>query len=97
MIASPITGLVRGLNALIAGLAIQLQQIADAGHGAARGEAPRRSRRQEPLPRQPRPRRPPPRSPAEEAAGDRRRGARPTTTEDRETDAPSEGEEEKEG
>jgi large subunit ribosomal protein L10 len=29
MIASPITGLVRGLNALIAGLAIQLQQIAE--------------------------------------------------------------------
>jgi large subunit ribosomal protein L10 len=28
-IASPITGLVRGLNALIAGLAIQLQQIAE--------------------------------------------------------------------
>ena len=31
MIASPITGLVRGLNALIAGLAIQLRQIADEG------------------------------------------------------------------
>ena len=31
MIASPITGLVRGLNALIAGLAIQLQQIAEQG------------------------------------------------------------------
>jgi large subunit ribosomal protein L10 len=31
MVASPITGLVRGLNALIAGLAIQLQQIADQG------------------------------------------------------------------
>ena len=31
MIASPITGLVRGLNALIAGLAIQLKQIADQG------------------------------------------------------------------
>ena len=29
MVASPITGLVRGLNALIAGLAIQLQQIAE--------------------------------------------------------------------
>jgi large subunit ribosomal protein L10 len=29
VIASPITGLVRGLNALIAGLAIQLQQIAE--------------------------------------------------------------------
>jgi large subunit ribosomal protein L10 len=31
MIASPITGLVRGLNALIAGLAIQLRQIAEEG------------------------------------------------------------------
>jgi len=31
VIASPITGLVRGLNALIAGLAIQLRQIADQG------------------------------------------------------------------
>jgi large subunit ribosomal protein L10 len=31
MVASPITGLVRGLNALIAGLAIQLKQIADQG------------------------------------------------------------------
>ena len=30
-LASPITGLVRGLNALIAGLAIQLKQIADEG------------------------------------------------------------------
>jgi large subunit ribosomal protein L10 len=31
VIASPITGLVRGLNSLIAGLAIQLRQIADQG------------------------------------------------------------------
>jgi large subunit ribosomal protein L10 len=31
LIASPITGLVRGLNQLIAGLASQLQQIADQG------------------------------------------------------------------
>ena len=30
-VASPVTGLVRGLNALIAGLAIQLKQIADQG------------------------------------------------------------------
>ncbi len=39
MIASPITGLVRGLNALIAGLAIQLQKIVDEGLLPA-GEAP---------------------------------------------------------
>jgi large subunit ribosomal protein L10 len=39
MIASPITGLVRGLNALIAGLAIQLKQIADEGMVPRNGEA----------------------------------------------------------
>jgi large subunit ribosomal protein L10 len=39
MIASPITGLVRGLNALIAGLAIQLKQIADQGLVGGDGEA----------------------------------------------------------
>jgi large subunit ribosomal protein L10 len=38
MIASPITGLVRTLNALIAGLAIQLQKIAE--QGLVGGEAP---------------------------------------------------------
>jgi large subunit ribosomal protein L10 len=42
MIASPITGLVRGLNALISGLAIQLGQIRDQGlvGGGAAEEAP---------------------------------------------------------
>ena len=39
VIASPITGLVRGLNALIAGVAIQLQKIVDEGLLPA-GEAP---------------------------------------------------------
>ena len=39
-IAAPITGLVRGLNALIAGLAIQLQAIADQGSRERRGAAP---------------------------------------------------------
>src|SRR5215213_2876020 len=39
VIASPITGLVRGLNALIAGPAIQLQQIAEQGLVGG-GEAP---------------------------------------------------------
>jgi large subunit ribosomal protein L10 len=38
VVASPITGLVRGLNALIAGIAIQLQAIAD--QGLVTGEAP---------------------------------------------------------
>ena len=43
MIASPITGLVRGLNALISGLAIQLGQIRDQGlvGGDAPAEEPR--------------------------------------------------------
>jgi large subunit ribosomal protein L10 len=42
VIASPITGLIRGLNALIAGLAIQLQQIAEQGlvGGGAEEAAP---------------------------------------------------------
>ena len=43
-IAAPLTGLVRGLNALIAGIAIQLQAIVD--HGPARaGQRVRRRRR----------------------------------------------------
>jgi large subunit ribosomal protein L10 len=37
-LASPVTGLVRGLNQLIAGLAQQLQQVAD--QGLVEGEAP---------------------------------------------------------
>ena len=37
-VAAPLTGLARGLNALIAGLAIQLQAIAD--QGLVTGEAP---------------------------------------------------------
>src|ERR687895_2987474 len=40
VIASPITGLVRGLNALIAGLAIKLQQIAEQGLVGGGAEAP---------------------------------------------------------
>ena len=112
LIASPITGLVRGLNALISGLAIQLQQIAEQGlvGGGAEEAAPA----EEPAPaeeaEEP--------APAEErGAGTRRgRGARPggsrrpkpsrrgrgrgrTTEESQEPDAPSEGDEneEKEG
>jgi large subunit ribosomal protein L10 len=38
IVASPITGLVRGLNSMVAGLASQLQQIAD--QGLVSGEAP---------------------------------------------------------
>ncbi len=61
-VAAPLTGLARGLNALIAGLAIQLQAIADQGLVSGRGsggrppsgrgaEAPRRARGALPSPR----------------------------------------------
>jgi large subunit ribosomal protein L10 len=87
MVASPITGLVRGLNALIAGLAIQLQQIAE--QGLVGGEAPAgeaapaaEAEAEEPAPTA--------EAEAEEAPAEE--------TEDTETDAPSEGDdEEKEG
>jgi len=39
-IAAPLTGLVRGLNALIAGVAVQLQQIAERGLVGGDAEAP---------------------------------------------------------
>ena len=85
MIASPITGLVRTLNALIAGLAIQLQQIADQGMvpvgGAPAAEAAPAA--EEPTPEEPAAeeapaeepapagkRRPKSEASAEEAAGD---------------------------
>jgi large subunit ribosomal protein L10 len=51
LIASPITGLVRGLNALISGLAIQLKQIADEGMVPRNGgtaEAPAEAEAKEP-------------------------------------------------
>jgi len=83
MVASPITGLVRGLNALIVGLAIQLQQIAEqkpadeapAEEPAAAAEpAAEEPATEEPAAEEP---------PAEDAA----------PTED--TDAPSEGDDDK--
>ncbi len=89
VIASPITGLVRGLNALIAGVAIQLQKIVDEGllpageAPAAEPEAPAEEAEapaEEPAAEE---------APAEEAsAGDE--------TEATETETPSEGED-KEG
>ena len=68
VIASPITGLVRGLNALISGLAIQLKQIADEGMvpvgGAAAAEPaaePEAAAEPEPAePAEPEPKRTPP-------------------------------------
>jgi large subunit ribosomal protein L10 len=90
-LASPITGLVRGLNQLIAGIAQQLQQIADQGlvggdAPAAEAEAPGEQdadAREEETPE----------PPADGGAAEQ--GTEETETE---TDAPSEGgEENKEG
>jgi large subunit ribosomal protein L10 len=50
-IAAPLTGLARGLNALIAGIAIQLQAIAD--QGLVSGEAPARAAEPEPAAAEP--------------------------------------------
>ncbi len=111
VVASPITGLVRGLNQLIAGLASQLQQIAEQGLVGGEGaETPDASRQEE--------------SPeessqeaeqeaqddeaaqeAEESAGEGEGGEpsteadEPSTAAEQEDEAPSEGEteEEKEG
>src|SRR5215211_5700168 len=78
MIASPITGLVRGLNALIAGLAIQLQQIAEPGlvGGGPEEAAPAEEAGAE--------------APAEEPEAPEEPAAK-ATDEAEETDAPSEG------
>ncbi len=87
MLASPVTGLVRGLNALIQGLALQLGQIADQGlvsgeAPAAAREAPAAAEEEAPAAAED--------SPAEEASGE-------SPAED-ETDTPPAGDdEEKEG
>jgi large subunit ribosomal protein L10 len=85
MIASPITGLVRGLNALISGLAIQLGQIAEQGLLPA-GEAPAAPEAEAEAPAEVE------EAPSEEASSDE-----PEAEETTETEAPSEGEDEKEG
>ena len=91
VVASPITGLVRGLNALIAGLAIQLGQIVEQGllpgGRGARGAGRRRAGR---------------RSAPDEAAAEAEPAAEapdeaPAEEQAEETDLPSEGEDEKEG
>jgi large subunit ribosomal protein L10 len=85
MIASPITGLVRGLNALISGLAIQLGQIRD--QGLVGGDEPAEA---EEAPAED--------APADEPASDDAPAEEPAAaegdgTETDETDAPSEGDE----
>ena len=101
VVASPITGLVRGLNALIAGLAIQLGQIVEQGLLPA-GEAPAAEEpaAEEPAAEEPQrgtaPRRPPAEEPAAEAA-EAPADEAPAEEQAEETDLPSEGEDEKEG
>ena len=89
MVASPITGLVRGLNALIAGLAIQLQQIAEQGlvGGGAEPEAA--------APAEPEPEaEAAPAEPEAEAAPAEAEAAPPEEpAADQETEAPSQGDE----
>jgi len=104
VIASPITGLVRGLNALIAGLAIQLKQIADEGlvprgEGASAPAAAEPAEPEEPAEAEPAAEpepaaeQPPATEepPADEASADASAGDQPEQTE-----TPSEGDE-KEG
>jgi large subunit ribosomal protein L10 len=83
-VAAPITGLVRGLNALLAGLAVQLRQIAD--QGLVGGESP-----QSPVPS--------PQEEASKESEESGEGGEPATEAEQETSqgSPSEGEEEKEG
>ena len=85
ILASPVTGLVRGMNQLIAGLAQQLGQIAE--QGLVSGEAP--PAEEEAPAEEP---------PAEEAAAEPETSGEESTPPDDDTDKPSEGnEDEKEG
>ena len=84
LIASPITGLVRGLNQLIAGLAMQLRQIADQGLVGGEAEAAEEAPAEE--------------TEEAEEAQEADQAETPSEEGEDETDAPSaEGEEEKEG
>jgi large subunit ribosomal protein L10 len=94
MVASPITGLVRGLNALIAGLAIQLQQIAEQGLVGGDAEAPAPAEAaapaEEAAPEEEA-------APAEEAKSvPEAEAAADEATPTEETDAPSEGDDDQE-
>ncbi len=94
MVASPITGLVRGLNALIAGLAIQLQQIAEQGlvgggaeEAAPAAEAPGESASEAPEETPPE---------TQEAAETEQAQEEAAQSASEQTDAPSEGDDDKE-
>ena len=92
VLASPVTGLVRGLNQLIAGLAMQLGQIAE--QGLVGGEAPAEEAAAEDTPQEAEQEAEEvaAESEAEESAGEES-GEEPPT----ETDTPSQGDESKEG
>ncbi len=99
MIASPITGLVRGLNALISGLAIQLGQIRDQGLVGGDEPAPEAAAEEAPAEEAPAEDAPAeePADAAEAAADEPADEASPEPegdgTETDETDTPSEGDE----
>jgi large subunit ribosomal protein L10 len=119
VLASPVTGLVRGLNQLIAGLAMQLGQIAE--QGLVGGEAPAEEAAAEPAEEAAAEETPQEaeqaaeesaaEGEAEESAGEAgddaetsgdaeepvEGGAAPAEEQTEDTDAPSEGEEQKEG
>jgi large subunit ribosomal protein L10 len=99
VIASPITGLVRGLNALISGLAIQLQKIADEGllpaGEAPAGEAEAPAAEASPAEEAPAEEAPAEDAPPEQAAAEEApAGESSDGDETDETDTPSEGEKE---
>jgi large subunit ribosomal protein L10 len=91
VVASPITGLVRGLNALIAGLAIQLGQIVEQGLLPG-GDAPAEPAAEEPAAETT----PDETAPEAEPAAEEPVAGSPEEQAE-ETDLPSEGEDEKEG
>jgi large subunit ribosomal protein L10 len=97
MIASPITGLVRGLNALISGLAIQLGQIRDQGLVGGDAPAEEPAAAEEPPAGEAAPAEEAASEPeadaAEEASPEPEADAEGDGTETDETDAPSEGDE----
>jgi large subunit ribosomal protein L10 len=91
MIASPITGLVRGLNALISGLVIQLGQIRD--QGLVGGDEPAAEEDAPAAEEAPAEEAPAEEASADDAAPEPEASAEGDGTETDETDAPSEGDE----
>ena len=87
MMASPITGLVRGLNQLIAGLALQLGQIAE--QGLVSGEAPAPAAQEEPAAEEA----PTEEAPAEEAPAEEAPAEEAPATEEASGDTPAENDE----